>query len=617
MKSKGVFLALLLITSAFVPFGLTNAYAQTPLKISNSGDTKSPVVILFKDMTTQDKLDLIKANGGEITRTYKIINGLAANLPEQAIEKLKNNPSILSIDPDIEFKAIEMDANNRIGASSVWTHPTSPATGVGVRVAILDTGIDQSHQEFDASRIILCKSEMGTSEPTCNDLHGHGTHVAGIIGAKGYVNAAKGVAPQVNYLIDKVLDKNGSGSLAGIIAGMDWAVANNADVISMSLGTSAYSNQLASNCDSWYPSMTTAVNNAVNSGVVVVAAAGNSGTSGVGLPACISKTIAVAAVDDTDNIASFSSRGGAVQDHGISAPGVSIYSSLPGNTYASWSGTSMATPVVSGSIALLFQENPSLTPAQVKNALFTTTCKSTTTPSCPNITGTPNTTYGYGRINTLAAFNSIEVSGNSPPVVTITSPANGASSTSGTSVTFSGTAIDTQDGNISGNLIWKSDGTQFGTGASVSVSNLPVGTHTITASVTDTGSLSASSSITFTVNPITPQKIEITCSSNPSSSFSNTCGQFPNRATVYIKVKILDNLGNPIPGILMTTTIDATKTDLSGQSTTDGLGVAQSTYKVNTKRDGTGLFYIYATGGGLSCNVSNLTTCQIGQFTVN
>ena len=405
MKSQGILLAILLITSGFVPLGLSDVNAQT-LSNSNFGETKSHVVILFNDKVSQDKLDLIKANGGEITRTYKIINGLAANLPAKAIQNLKNNPSVISIDPDVEFHAIELDADNRIGASQVWTLGTNQATGNGVRVAILDTGIDTDNVEFGSGRIIGCHSEMGLAEPTCEDLHGHGTHVAGIIGASGVDSAAKGVAYDVSYLIDKVLAKNGSGSLDGIIAGIDWAIANNAQVISMSLGTSAYSDQSAPNCDTWYPTMTSAVNNAITHGVTVVVAAGNSDISGVGLPACISNTIAVAAVNDNDSLASFSSIGGAVKDHGISAPGVNIYSSLPGNTYASWSGTSMATPVVTGSIALLLEDHPSMTPASIKNALFSTACTGSTAPSCP--TGAvPNISYGYGRVDVLRALNSI------------------------------------------------------------------------------------------------------------------------------------------------------------------------------------------------------------------
>jgi subtilisin family serine protease len=377
------------------------AFGEKPI------DSKEPVVILFSDNVSNNEINLIKSYGGEITKTYKIINGLAANLPTQAIENLQKNPNVLSVDPDIEFHAIELNADQTIRADQIWPPSSYPSTGNGVKVAILDTGIDTDHQEFGAGRILKCNSEMGNKEPTCEDLHGHGTHVAGIIGAQGVVSSAKGVAYDVSYLIDKVLDKRGSGSLSGIIAGMDWAINNDAQIISMSLGTSPYSNQSSSNCDSWYPSMTSAVANANANNVSVVVAAGNSGADGVGLPACISKTIAVAAVDDNDKIAYFSSVGGAVKDHGISAPGVSIYSSLPDDKYASWSGTSMATPVVTGSIALLLEDHPTLTSQQVKDALFSNACTSNTSPNCSFITNTPNTNYGYGRIDVLRSISSL------------------------------------------------------------------------------------------------------------------------------------------------------------------------------------------------------------------
>ena len=401
-KSLGIFYVaslsiILLASTVAIPL---QSFAEKPEQ------AKSPVVILFNDKVSQNNLDLIKSNGGEITRTYKIINGLAANLPQQAIENLKNNPSIIAVDPDIEFYALELDADSRIGADQVWAHPDYPATGNGVRVAILDTGIDTDNPEF-AGRIILCESEMGPSEPTCEDNHGHGTHAAGIAGAAGVDNNAKGVAYDVSFLIDKVLSQSGSGSLSGIIAGIDWAVANDAKVISMSLSTSPYPYQNEDHCDLWFQTMTSAVNNAFADGVTVVAAAGNSGSSGVGAPACIRSTIAVAAVDDNDNIAGFSSIGGAVKDHGISAPGVNIYSSLPGNNYSSWSGTSMATPVVAGTAALLLQEDPTLSGYAIKQALFNTACTASTSPSCPSITDTPNIIYGYGRVNAIAAYNSI------------------------------------------------------------------------------------------------------------------------------------------------------------------------------------------------------------------
>lgn len=394
------------------------AFAIVPtstITVSAQPDDRIPVVILFKHHDAVKHKAMVEGQGGQVKTSFKIINGISAKLSLRAIEKLKKDPDVASIDPDVRVTALDSSADTQIRADQVW-----PAgdTGKGVSVAILDTGIDTTHPEF-SGRIVLCHSEL-THTDTCTDGNGHGTHVAGIIGASGVNPSAKGVAPAVSYYIDQVLDSTGSGTLSGIISGIDWAVGNHTKVISMSLGTSPIVTTQP-NCDTSYPSLTSAINAAVSSGVTVVAAAGNSGTSGVGAPGCISSTITVGAVDNTNTIASFSSQGGPMADHGISAPGVNIFSSVPTGScqlcsptgYLTLSGTSMATPHVTGTVALLLAASPSLTPTAIKNAIFGTACTSTSTPACP--TGeAPNNIYGHGRVDALSAFNA--VSTPPPPV---------------------------------------------------------------------------------------------------------------------------------------------------------------------------------------------------------
>lgn len=359
---------------------------------------KVPVVILLKkELAMTFGIASLKPFGVEIVKTYNIINGFAADIPEDKIEELKRSPLVASVDPDVEVRALDINADMQIRVDMVWA---AGETGQGIPVAILDTGINANHSEF-SGRILKCHNEIFSDPNTCDDQNGHGTHVAGIVGAAGSNPDAKGVAPAVSFYIDQVLDANGSGSLSGIIAGIDWSVTNGTKIINLSLGTGPISTTQP-NCDNVYPSFTTAINNAVAAGVTVVAAAGNSGTQGVGAPGCISSTIAVAAVDSRDKIASFSSQGAPVADHGISAPGVSIFSSLPGG-YGFLSGTSMATPHVSGTIALMLKANSSLTPADVRTILFSNACTTTTAPSCT--TGTvPNSAYGHGRIDSLRAY---------------------------------------------------------------------------------------------------------------------------------------------------------------------------------------------------------------------
>ncbi len=380
----------------------------------NAGITQPsrvPVIISFVSGASEnDKIRIVASAEGEVKHKYSIINGMAAVVPQARMRELQKDPLVLSVDLDIEVKAIDIDADRQVGADQVWI---AGNTGQGIPVAILDTGIDNSHPEF-SGRISKCHSEI-TNTDTCNDQNSHGTHAAGIAGAAGNLGTsdsarAKGVAPNISLYIDQVLNASGSGTVSGVIAGIDWAAANGAKVISMSLSTDPVVTT-EPNCDNpsyGFSSLRDAINNAVTQGVTVVVAAGNSGPNqGVGAPACISSTIAVGAVASTDIIASFSSRGGPMADHGIVAPGVNIFSTLPGG-YGTKSGTSMATPIVSGTVALMIKTNSSLSPTSptdqpIRSILFNTTCNQNTNPSCP--TGTvPDTVYGYGRVDALKAY---------------------------------------------------------------------------------------------------------------------------------------------------------------------------------------------------------------------
>ena len=384
----------------------------------NAGIVQSsrvPVIISFvSEASENDKIKAVASVEGEVKHKYSIINGMAVMVPTARMQELQKNPLVLSVDQDIKVKAFGIDADEQIRAEQFWI---AGDTGQGIPVAILDTGIDNSHPEF-SGRISKCHSEI-TNTDICNDQHYHGTHVAGIAGAAGNLGTsnsatAKGVAPNISFYIDQVLDANGDGTLSDIIAGIDWATANGAKVISMSLGTAPVVTT-EPNCDHQRYGLTSlknAINNAVTQGVTVVAAAGNDWPNeGVGAPACISSTIAVGSVGSTDTIAGDSSRGGPMADHGIVAPGVNIFSTWPGGGYRTLSGTSMATPVVSGIIALMIKANSSLSPTSptdqpIRSILFNTACNQNTNPSCP--TGTvPNTVYGYGRVDALRAYNSV------------------------------------------------------------------------------------------------------------------------------------------------------------------------------------------------------------------
>src|SRR2546426_3710263 len=516
LRNKELAFSILVILVLTIP--ILAAYGQ---------NQKVHVVILFKEKLSDKQINLVRLDGGEIKRSYHIINGISVDIERDKINSLKNDPSVISVDPDLEVKALDLNADTQIGANQVWIS----ATGQGIPVAILDTGVDTTHPEF-AGRIALCHSEI-TNTDTCEDTNGHGTHVAGIAGAAGINPSAKGVAPAVSLFSDQVLDATGSGSISVIIAGIDYATAHGAKVISMSLGTSAISTNQP-NCDTAIPSLTTAINNAVAAGVTVVAAAGNSGIKGVGAPGCISSTIAVGAVDNTDTIASFSSVGGPMADHGIVAPGVNIFSSWLLDGYATLSGTSMATPHVAGTIALMMQSNPSLTPAQIKNTLFSTACTGITSPSCPS-GAVPNSVYGHGRVDALAAHNAV-VAQTAPGIPTGLK----ATTASYSSIVLSWTAPPNNGGSaITGYKIERSaDG-------GTSWSTIAANTGSTATTYSDNG-LAPSTTYTYRVSAI--NSVGTSSPSNTASATTSSNGT----AQATLAVKSVDLSGNSFAGMWTT-----------------------------------------------------------------
>jgi subtilisin family serine protease len=227
---------------------------------------------------------------------------------------------------------------NRVHAPSAW-----PITeGKGVKVAVIDTGIDGSHPDLSGSVDGGYSAITKTENPAdYQDDNGHGSHVAGTIAGHRDGKGVVGVAPQARLYAVKVLDADGSGNLSDVIDGIVWAAKNHMDVANMSLGAPVDSE-----------AMHRAVRFARGSGVVVVAAAGNSGAA-VGFPGAYEDVIAVAASDSNDKLASFSSRGPEVD---FIAPGVDVLSAKMGGGFASYSGTSMASPHVAGLAALVVSQ---------------------------------------------------------------------------------------------------------------------------------------------------------------------------------------------------------------------------------------------------------------------
>jgi subtilisin len=258
----------------------------------------------------------------------------------------------------------------QINADDAW----ATTTGASIKVAVIDTGIQSNHPDLQdnikGGTHFFTRGISLQQDSNWEDDNGHGTHVAGTIAGIDNDIGVVGVAPNVELYAVKVLDRSGSGSWAAVAAGIRWAADNGMNVASMSLGGSGGTSGLAD-----------AVSYALAAGVVLVAAAGNSGdgnaaTTEVSYPAAYDGVIAVGATNSANAVASFSSSASYVA---LCAPGVSVFSTYKGSSYATLSGTSMATPHVSGVAALVLtttipaaydaDTNGAWAPAEVKAKL--------------------------------------------------------------------------------------------------------------------------------------------------------------------------------------------------------------------------------------------------------
>lgn len=357
--------------------------------ISVKAEEELPVIIFYKKTDKLTKVQAqsaavtaVEVKGGKVKHKYKLIDAISAKIPAGRIAGLAISPDIeriyydkvIPLPPTQLVKPMLSNSTQTIGANYVWDN--FGYDGTGIKVAVIDTGINYSHPDLGSGwgNRVIDGYDFYNNDHDPMDDKGHGTHVAGIIGANGSI---KGVAPNVSFFALKVCGSDGCPT-SNIIAGIDWSVANGADIISISLGGSDWPN------DEFADVSNIVSDAAVDKGVVVVVAAGNEGpgTGTVASPGSARKVITVGASDSKgsvtisdDTIASFSTRGPSAfgrLDPDVVAPGVSINSTSYTGGYILKNGTSMATPHVSGAAALLLQKNPSLTPADVRRILMHT-----------------------------------------------------------------------------------------------------------------------------------------------------------------------------------------------------------------------------------------------------
>jgi subtilisin len=365
------------------------------------------IVVFSPNVPAAQRLTLAKATGATIVRELPLINAVVIETPSNTVSTAESRLTAMSevarIDqdpkinwlravdaPGADFALPNMDAImtplralrkkgaapdpvpnagtqviqwgvNRVQAPAAW----AKSRGAGVKVVVIDTGLDMTHPDLAGN--IKGGWNAITKTNDFNDDHGHGTHCGGNIAALDNSIGIVGVAPKADLYGVKVLDANGSGTFDDVIAGMQWAVDNHMEVASMSLGADQGNQALAD--------MVKAMKTA---GVTLIAAAGNSGGA-VGFPGGYPEAIAVAAGDNNDQLADFSSRGPEVA---VIAPGVDIYSLSKNGGYETMSGTSMATPHVAGLAALYLSKHKGATPDQVRAAL---SAASTKLPGVPDV----------------------------------------------------------------------------------------------------------------------------------------------------------------------------------------------------------------------------------------
>jgi subtilisin family serine protease len=341
------------------------------------------------DVRSKISSDLLETDSARVIIQYGNGSFSSANLTKSELLDAAKKPEVQKIysDEKVTIQLSESGPLIKEGWTAIEQQFGYQINGTGEKIAILDTGIDKTHPDLNdlddnAStndpKVILEQDFTGCGH--VYDDHGHGTHCASIAAGTGEAGnyTYVGVAPGAWLLNGKVLDKYGNGWKSDVIAGIQWAVENGANVISLSLGD-------PSNNDGSDP-LSQAVDWAVGQGVVCVVAAGNNGNTyySVGCPACAKEAITVGATDKTDKIAWFSSFG-PTSDFRVKpeilAPGVNIVAARANGTsmgtvinqyYTMSSGTSMATPHVAGAVALLLQAHPDWNAETVKTSLVET-----------------------------------------------------------------------------------------------------------------------------------------------------------------------------------------------------------------------------------------------------
>ncbi|MDY6917264.1 MAG: S8 family peptidase [Chloroflexota bacterium] len=370
---------------------------STPAFASEPPDTVN-VIIGIRGQLQRDDQAVVRGIGGSVIDRYPLINACLARVPETAVGQLAADPRVEYVERDSTVQATGTLpwGVDRIDAEIVWGAAEDATSivpegnaGDGIKLAVVDSGIDYDHPDLAGNYKGGYDFVNNDSDPM--DDEGHGTHCAGIAAAVDNEEGVIGVAPEVELYAVKVLDNSGSGTVSDTIAGIEWAVANGIDILSLSIGSDDYSQAEENACQAAY-----------DAGLLLVAAAGNDGNpAGTGdtvdYPARNSSVIAVAATDAADQRAVWDQNNASATGPTIelAAPGDAIRSTAWNDSYAYGSGTSMACPHVAGVAALVWAAHPEWTNEDVRTALENTA----------EDLGSPGKDewYGYGLVNAVAS----------------------------------------------------------------------------------------------------------------------------------------------------------------------------------------------------------------------
>ncbi len=318
----------------------------------------------------------------------QVINGVSLNATRSEIAQMASLPEVKRIYEDKKVTAFPASSSMKIEPASAQSDATLTTTGKGVKVGVIDTGVDYLHEAlgggFGPGFKVAGGYDFVNNKPDPLDDNGHGTHVAGIIA--GNSASLKSMAPDARLFAYKVLDASGNGNASTVIAGIEQATMDSVDIINLSLGTSDGDPD---------DILSQAVDRAVEAGIVVVVAAGNDGDYGtISSPGAAREALTVGAIDSLQSIAAFSSKGPSNKIYGIKpdvvAPGVDILSAKMGGGYITMSGTSMAAPYVTSVAANVRQLHPEWSALEIRDAMITAT----------EDLGSPIFSQGRGRLDT-------------------------------------------------------------------------------------------------------------------------------------------------------------------------------------------------------------------------